>query len=104
MSRIVEENENERDPECSEHREQADDQSHQDGGWDEVAKSLCSEEAWESVTFHRLENVILSSIEEFRIISTLFFNTNSDLMGYGVGELDFALGTRKEVGVEDLFS
>jgi hypothetical protein len=34
----------------------------------------------------------------------LLFDTNCDLVGYSVGELNFAFGARKEVGIEDLFS
>ena len=103
-ARVVEEYEHKRSPETCKNTEQANNRSHDERWWDEVAESLHSKEARESITLHSLEYIILCSIENLGIISALLFDSDSDILGDRVREDDFAFGTRKEEGVEDLLS
>ena len=102
LAGVVEEDQDERNPEGGKHGEEADDQPHHHRRRDQVAKSLHSQEPGEGIALHRLEDVVLGSIEDLWIVAATLFNADSDIMGDGVREGNLALRTREEEGVQDL--
>jgi len=99
---VVEEDKGESCPKCTEHGKQAHDETDHDARWNQVAESFASEKARKGVDFHRLKDVLLCSVKHFRIVTAFILNC----MYYGIvdsgWEDDFALGSWKEVRVENL--
>ena len=67
---------------------------------DKISESLCLEEAWESVPLYSLEDVVLGVIEDFWIISALFFDCVDDPVEDGFWKDDFSLGSGENEGVQ----
>jgi hypothetical protein len=74
MTRIVEEYEDKCHPEGTEHGKQPDQHSHHHRRRNEISESLHSKESRESITFHGLEDIVLSRIKDFRVITSKFFD------------------------------
>jgi hypothetical protein len=103
-TRVVKENENKRSPEGGKHGNKTKDKSHDERRWDKVAQSLHSKEAWESISLHSLEDIVLGNIEYLGIVATILFDGSSDLCGNRTWEGDFSLSSRKKESVENFLS
>jgi len=103
-TRVVKENENERSPKGGKHGNKTKDKSHDESRWDKVAKSLHSKEAWESISLHSLEDIVLGNIEYLRIVTAVLLNCSSNFCGDRTWEGDFSLSSRKKESVEDFLS
>lgn len=98
----VQEDEYERCPERTEESDQASDQSQHHAGSNNVAQRLSPKKAGEGVALHRLEDVVLSCVEDFRIIATLFLDVVGDVVQDALRENDLAFCAGQKVCVEDL--
>lgn len=99
----VQEDEHESRPESREQRHQADDQPQHHRRLHDVAKRLRSQEARKGIPLHSLEDIVLSCIEDFRVVAALLFDVLCDLVENALRQDDLALGAREKEGVENLF-
>lgn len=102
MAGGIQENEDKRSPESAEHGDETNNQSCDDGGWDQVAEGAGSQEPREGVSLHGLEDVFLGYVEYFRVVASILFNCRGDVGGDGVGQGNLAFGAGQKKGVQDL--
>ena len=102
MAWLIGEDHVETTPECASEACKCYPKPEYDTQGDEVAQSLGLQEAGKRIALHCLEDVFLRTVEDFRVVSSLIFDSMHDLLKDRLRKDDFPLGTREEEGVEDL--
>lgn len=91
-------------PEATTETGKSDSKPDDDTERDEIAQGFCLKKAWESVSFHSLEHVVLGIVKDFRIVSAFLLNSMNDPVEGCLGEDDFTFGAWQDKSVQDLFS
>lgn len=81
-------------PEGSAEAGQASREPNNDTERDKIAQGLCLKKTWKGIPLHSLEDVIFGIVEDFWIVSSLFFNRVDNFIQNRFWKDDFSLRAR----------
>lgn len=102
-TRLVQEDEDEGSPDGREEANQPDDKAQHHTLRDQITKTLGLQESWVGISLHRLEDIVLSGVEQLRVCSLFWaFDGILNLRQDALRNDDLSFGAWKEVCVQDL--
>lgn len=102
VSRLVAQNNVESAPEATTKADQRKSEAENNAERHEVTQSLGLQETGECITFHSLEDVVLSRVEHLRVITAIILDQINTSRGHVFRQDNLSLGAGQEVGVEYL--
>jgi len=102
LSRSIQEDEDKGGPKGTKHGNEADDEPDDEAEGNQIPQGLHPKKPGEGVALHGLEDVVLSDVEDLRVVAAVLLDGGRDVLRDGPGQRDLTFRSREEERVQDL--